>query len=86
VLAEGRLVNLASGDGHPVEIMDMSFAIQALSCEFIVGNHKKLEPGVIAVPKEIDQDVAFKKLAACGLTIDELTPEQAKYLLSWEMD
>ncbi|MCL2819924.1 MAG: adenosylhomocysteinase [Oscillospiraceae bacterium] len=86
VLAEGRLVNLASGDGHPVEIMDMSFAIQALSAEYVAENHKKLEPGVIAVPKEIDQDVAFKKLAACDLSIDELTPDQAKYLLSWDID
>jgi len=86
VIAEGRLVNLASGDGHPVEIMDMSFAIQALSAQFLVENHKKLEPGVIAVPKEIDQDVAFMKLAACGLSIDELTPDQAKYLLSWDIE
>jgi len=86
VIAEGRLVNLASGDGHPVEIMDMSFAIQALAAQFVAENHKKLEPGVIAVPKEIDQNVAFMKLAACGLSIDELTPEQAKYLLSWELD
>jgi len=86
VIAEGRLVNLASGDGHPVEIMDMSFAIQALSAEYVAKNHKKLEPGVIAVPKEIDQDVAFRKLDACGLSIDELSPEQAKYLLSWDID
>jgi len=86
VLAEGRLVNLASGDGHPVEIMDMSFAIQALSAEYVVKNHGKLKPGVIPVPKEIDLDVANKKLAACGLSIDTLTPEQAKYLLSWELD
>jgi len=83
VLAEGRLVNLASGDGHPVEIMDMSFAIQALSAQYLARNHKTLEPGVIPVPKEIDVDVANKKLAACGLSIDKLTPEQAKYLLSW---
>ena len=86
VIAEGRLVNLASGDGHPVEIMDMSFAIQALSAQFVAENHKKLEPGVIAVPKNIDQDVAFRKLAAEGLTIDELTPEQARYLLSWDIE
>jgi len=86
VIAEGRLVNLASGDGHPVEIMDMSFAIQALSAEYVAKNHKKLEPGVIAVPKAIDQDVAFRKLEACGLSIDELTPEQAKYLLSWDIE
>ena len=86
VLAEGRLVNIAAGDGHPVEIMDMSFAIQALSAMYVAQNHEKLEPGVIAVPKEIDQDVAYKKLEACGLTIDELTPEQAKYLLSWDLE
>ena len=86
VIAEGRLVNLASGDGHPVEIMDMSFAIQARSAQFVAENHKDLKPGVIAVPKEIDQDVAFMKLKACGLSIDELTPEQAKYLLSWDIE
>jgi len=86
VIAEGRLVNLASGDGHPVEIMDMSFAIQARSAQFVAENHKKLEPGVIAVPKEIDQAVAFMKLEACGLSIDELNPEQAKYLLSWNIE
>ena len=86
VLAEGRLVNLASGDGHPVEIMDMSFAIQALSAQYLAENHKSLAPGVIPVPKEIDIDVAHRKLQACGLTIDKLTPEQAKYLLSWEME
>jgi adenosylhomocysteinase len=83
VLAEGRLVNLASGDGHPAEIMDMSFAIQALSAEYVVKNHKKLKPEVIPVPAEIDLDVAKKKLAACGLSIDKLTPEQEKYLSSW---
>jgi adenosylhomocysteinase len=86
VLAEGRLVNLASGDGHPVEIMDMSFAIQALSARHLVENHEKLTPDVIPVPKEIDLDVAHKKLAACGLSIDKLTPEQAKYLLSWDFE
>jgi len=86
VLAEGRLVNLASGDGHPVEIMDMSFAIQALSALYVVQNHEKLAPGVIPVPKSIDDDVARKKLASCGLSIDKLTPQQAKYLLSWEME
>ena len=86
VLAEGRLVNLASGDGHPVEIMDMSFAIQALSAQHIAMNHSNLAPGVIPVPKDIDADVARKKLKSCGLTIDKLTPEQAKYLLSWELE
>jgi len=86
LLAEGRLVNLASGDGHPVEIMDMSFAIQALSARYLTQNHGELAPGVIPVPKEIDNDVARKKLAACGLSIDALTPEQAKYLLSWDLE
>ena len=76
VLAEGRLVNLASGDGHPVEIMDMSFAIQALSSEYLVKNHKNLSPGVIRVPEEIDTHVANKKLASCGLSIDVLSESQ----------
>jgi len=86
VLAEGRLVNLASGDGHPVEIMDMSFAIQALSAQYLAENYKDMKPGVIPVPKKIDMDVAYKKLEACGLTIDKLTPQQAKYLLSWTLE
>jgi adenosylhomocysteinase len=85
LLAEGRLVNLASGDGHPVEIMDMSFAIQALSAQHLVFNHNDLAPGVIPVPKDIDYDVAQKKLVSCGLSIDTLTAEQAKYILSWSM-
>ncbi|MCL2366191.1 MAG: adenosylhomocysteinase [Oscillospiraceae bacterium] len=85
VIAEGRLVNLASGDGHPVEIMDMSFAIQAMSAHFLATHHKTLSPGVIPVPEEIDLDVAWKKLKACGLDIDKLTQEQHKYLSSWEM-
>ena len=86
VLAEGRLVNLASGDGHPVEIMDMSFAIQALSARYLALNHKSLGIGVIPVPAEIDFDIARKKLAACGLSIDRLTDEQEKYLSSWELE
>ncbi len=83
VLAEGRLVNLASGDGHPVEIMDMSFAIQALSAKYLADNRDKLEIGVMPVPEEIDTYVALKKLDACNLTIDTLTPKQKKYLDSW---
>jgi adenosylhomocysteinase len=83
VLAEGRLVNLASGDGHPVEIMDMSFAIQALSAKYLADNRGKLAVGVIPVPEEIDTAVALKKLSACGLSIDALSPEQKKYLASW---
>jgi len=85
VLAEGRLVNLASGDGHPVEIMDMSFAIQALSARFLVTHKDLLGPGVIPVPDEIDLDVAWKKLSTSGLSIDTLTEDQKKYLSSWEL-
>ena len=86
VLAEGRLVNLASGDGHPVEIMDMSFAIQALSAQYLASNHQNLAAGVIPVPEEIDINVAHMKLKACGLEIDKLTPEQEKYLTSWSLE
>ncbi|MCL2409456.1 MAG: adenosylhomocysteinase [Oscillospiraceae bacterium] len=83
VLAEGRLVNLASGDGHPVEIMDMSFAIQALSAKFLAENHARMEPGVIPVPETTDLEVARKKLDSCGFSIDKLTEDQEKYLNSW---
>ena len=79
-LAEGRLVNIAAGDGHPAEIMDMSFAIQALSAKYLVENRGKLKPGVVPVPREIDTAVAFKKLSTLGISIDTLTEEQKKYL------
>ncbi len=79
-LAEGRLVNIAAGDGHPAEIMDMSFAIQALSAQYLAENRGKLLPGVIEVPREIDQAVAFKKLETLGISIDKLTPAQIEYL------
>ena len=85
VLAEGRLVNLASGDGHPAEIMDMSFAIQALSARYIVKERGKLQKKLYAVPKEIDEQVARKKLSAMGVGLDELTPKQAEYLQSWRV-
>ena len=85
VLAEGRLVNLASGDGHPAEIMDMSFAIQALSARFLVQQRGKLDKKLYAVPREIDEQVARKKLSAMGVRLDELTPEQAEYLQSWRV-
>ena len=85
VLAEGRLVNIAAGDGHPVEIMDMSFAVQAMSARYLAQNHESLSPGVIPVPEEIDIEVANKKLASFGLSIDTLTPEQSKYLNSWNL-
>ncbi|MCL2036540.1 MAG: adenosylhomocysteinase [Oscillospiraceae bacterium] len=83
VIAEGRLVNLAAGDGHPAEIMDMSFAIQALGALHIVTNKGKLPAGVINVPKEVDSEVARRQLGFWGVEIDTLTPEQEKYLNSW---
>ncbi len=83
VLAEGRLVNLAAGDGHPAEIMDTSFALQALSAKYINDNEGKLENKVYDVPDEIDQQVAYMKLHALGITIDKLTEEQEKYLEGW---
>ncbi len=85
IIAEGRLVNLAAGDGHPAEIMDMSFSIQALCAEYIVGNHDKLEAGVIDVPEEIDRKVALRKLNSWGTQIDVLSPEQEKYINSWNV-
>lgn len=80
VLAEGRLVNLAAGDGHPAEIMDMSFAIQALSAKYLVENEGKLNSMLIDVPIEVDKDVAARKLAFMGKEIDTLTEEQMAYL------
>lgn len=80
VLAEGRLVNLAAGDGHPAEIMDMSFAIQALSLAYLVKNADTLEPGVHSVPRDVDEIVAHRKLESLGVTIDRLTEEQERYL------
>ena len=81
LLAEGRLVNLASGDGHPAEIMDMSFAIQSLSARYLVENRGKLGAQVISVPDEIDYSVAEKLLQAKGRSIDELTPAQREYIM-----
>lgn len=80
ILAEGRLVNLASGDGHPAEIMDMSFAIQALSARYIAENRNRIEGMVIDVPESIDNEVARMKLDSWNAEIDELTPEQVEYL------
>ena len=80
VLAEGRLVNLAAGDGHPAEIMDMSFSIQALSAKYLVENEGRLTEKLIDVPREVDLEVAHRKLEFLGITIDRLTPEQEAYL------
>lgn len=88
VIAEGRLVNLAAGDGHPAEIMDMSFAIQALSAKYIAQNSAAVKSGksmTVNVPKEIDREVALRKIRYWGIEIDKLTPEQEKYLGSWEV-
>ncbi len=85
VLAQGRLVNLASGDGHPAEIMDMSFAIQALSARHIALHHANLGKQLYAVPRDIDEQVARRKLDAMGIRLDRLTPIQAEYLRSWRV-
>jgi adenosylhomocysteinase len=84
LLGEGRLVNLAAAEGHPAAVMDMSFANQALSVEWLVKHHGDLEPRVYPVPVEIDEEVARLKLLGMGVEIDELTPEQEAYLRSWK--
>jgi len=83
LLAGGRLVNLAAGEGHPATIMDMSFANQALSVEFLVARAGHLDPTVLSVPKEIDHRVAELKLQSLGVRIDTLTAEQQRYHDSW---
>jgi len=83
LLGEGRLINLASAEGHPASVMDMSFADQALSCEHMVKNHASLEKKVYTVPVELDKRVAKLKLESMGIKIDRLTPEQEEYLASW---
>ncbi|MDY4660475.1 adenosylhomocysteinase, partial [Pseudoflavonifractor capillosus] len=84
VLAEGRLVNLAAGNGHPAEIMDMSFAVQALALEWLAKHRDGLEKKVYNVPDEIDDQIGRVKLAALGLSIDTLTPDQVEYLNGWK--
>jgi adenosylhomocysteinase len=84
LLGEGRLINLAAAEGHPASVMDMSFANQALSLEYMVQNVEKFEKKVYSVPGEIDREIARLKLAAMGITIDNLTAEQTAYLNSWE--
>jgi adenosylhomocysteinase len=84
LLGEGRLINLASAEGHPASVMDMSFANQALSIEYMVRNAASLEKKVYSVPDEIDREIARLKLEAMGVQLDVLTPEQVKYLNSWE--
>jgi adenosylhomocysteinase len=84
LIADGRLMNLAAGQGHPAEIMDMSFAIQALGLEYLVKNHESLGKGVHVVPAEMDVEVAKMKLASMGVTIDTLTEDQKDYVTGWE--
>jgi adenosylhomocysteinase len=84
VLGEGRLINLAAAEGHPASVMDMSFANQALSVEYLVENKGKLKPGVHLLPPEVDTEIASLKLQALGLAIDTLTAEQLEYISSWE--
>ncbi|MFW6126805.1 MAG: adenosylhomocysteinase [Thermodesulfobacteriota bacterium] len=85
VLGEGRLVNLAAAEGHPSVVMDMSFANQSLASEYLAKNHDKLEKNVYSMPAEIDKEIARLKLAAMGVEIDTLTPEQEKYLASYDL-
>ena len=84
VIGEGRLVNLAAAEGHPPAVMDMSFATQALTVRWAVENQEQLTPNVHAVPKEIEDQVASLKLASMDIQLDRLTPEQKRYLASWE--
>ena len=83
LLGEGRLINLAAAEGHPASVMDMSFADQALCCEYMAKNHKSLEKRVYTVPVDLDKRVAKLKLESMGIKIDRLTPEQEEYLASW---
>ena len=85
VLGEGRLVNLAAAEGHPSVVMDMSFANQSLASEYLAKNHGTMEKKVYSMPSDIDKEIARLKLAAMGVEIDTLTPEQEKYLSSWEI-
>jgi adenosylhomocysteinase len=85
VLGEGRLINLAAAEGHPSMVMDMSFANQALSAEYMVKHGRELENKVYSVPKDIDREIARLKLKSLGVKLDVLTPEQAKYLASWDI-
>jgi adenosylhomocysteinase len=84
LLGEGRLINLAAAEGHPAAVMDMSFANQALSAEHIAKHAADLEKKVYVVPEDIDKEIARLKLESLGVSIDTLTPEQEKYLTSWD--
>jgi adenosylhomocysteinase len=83
LVAEGRLVNLGAAEGHPAAVMDMSFANQALSAEYVATHHAELEPQVYVVPEAIDAEVAALKLAALGIELEPMTAEQREYVASW---
>jgi adenosylhomocysteinase len=85
VLGQGRLINLAAAEGHPASVMDMSFANQALASEYLLEKQGRLERKVYRIPEKIDREIATLKLAGMGVNIDELTPEQEKYLSSWTL-
>jgi adenosylhomocysteinase len=84
LLADGRLINLSAAEGHPASVMDMSFANQSLSVEYMLKNHAKLDQKVYVVPKDIDSEIARLKLSTMGMSVDKLTMEQEKYLASWQ--
>jgi adenosylhomocysteinase len=84
LIGEGRLVNLATAEGHPASVMDMSFANQALSAEYLVKNSKSLRPQVYVVPEDLDKEIARLKLESMGHKLDKLTAEQEHYLASWQ--
>jgi adenosylhomocysteinase len=84
VVAEGRLVNLGAAEGHPADVMDMSFSNQAMAAEFLIKNHGKLEPGIYTLPAEIDAEVATIKLTHLGGGLEKLTDEQVAYLSGWQ--
>jgi len=84
LIAEGRLVNLASAEGHPAAVMDMSFANQTLSAEYLMKHHRELKPQVYVVPEHIDREIARLKLESMGHRLDKLTTEQEHYLASWQ--
>ncbi len=84
LIGEGRLVNLATAEGHPASVMDMSFANQALSAEYLVKHAKSLKPQVYVVPEDLDKEIAKMKLESMGHKLDKLTPEQEHYLASWQ--
>ncbi len=84
IVAEGRLVNLSAAEGHPADVMDMSFADQALAAEWLVANGAELAPDVYTLPRDLDEEVARLKLESMGASLDTLTAEQERYLASWE--